>query len=89
MNRHSRGDNDEIYVVQVVPWFMLMYIPFVHEISNEALVEGMFSVVAKHVTGTRGVIFDIMYAKEKVIMIYNNTNKLDRLLSNALSRSPS
>jgi hypothetical protein len=43
-----------------------MYIHYVLKLCNEAVVEGMCSVVAKHAHGTRGLIFD-MYAKESII----------------------
>jgi hypothetical protein len=40
-------------------WFVLMYIHCVLKICNEAVVESMCSVVAKHALGTRGLIFDM------------------------------
>mmetsp|Transcript_15173 Transcript_15173/g.39051 ORF Transcript_15173/g.39051 Transcript_15173/m.39051 type:complete len:564 (+) Transcript_15173:268-1959(+) len=51
---------------KLCPGFMYMYVHCVLKICNEAVVEGMCSVVAKHATGTRGLIFD-MYAKESIV----------------------
>jgi hypothetical protein len=51
---------------KLCPWLMLMYMHCVLKICNDAVVEGMCSVVAKHAFGTRGLIFDV-YAKESII----------------------
>jgi hypothetical protein len=42
---------------KLCPLLMLIYIQCVLKICNEAVVEGMCSVVAKHAHGTRGLIF--------------------------------
>jgi hypothetical protein len=65
---HSRGDNDETRFLQVV---LLVYVYVLHcvlKICNEAIVEGMCRVVAKHAHGTWGLIFDI-YTKERASLI--------------------